>query len=78
MNLCKFKDILGKPKTGIHSYRVFDFAIVDIIGTIVLGVILSKWTSISLWKAVLAMFVIGELLHLIFCVDTKFISYLTN
>ena len=29
--LCKYKDALGKPKTGIHSYRIFNIAIADLI-----------------------------------------------
>ena len=31
---CKYKDSLGKPKTGLHRYRVFNIAIVDVIFTI--------------------------------------------
>ena len=26
LNLCKYKDILGKPKQGVHSFRIFDIA----------------------------------------------------
>ena len=31
---CKYKDSLGKPKTGLHRYRVFNIAIADVIFTI--------------------------------------------
>ena len=34
---CKYKDILGEPKKGLHSYRVFDIAVVDILLTFVLA-----------------------------------------
>ena len=33
---CKYSDIFGKSRTGIHSYRVFDIAIVDVVLTIIL------------------------------------------
>ena len=39
--LCKYKDALGKPKTGIHSYRIFNIAIADVIMTIIAALIIS-------------------------------------
>jgi hypothetical protein len=33
--LCQYKDILGKPGKGIHSYRIFNIAIVDVLLTII-------------------------------------------
>jgi len=32
--LCKYKNIFGKPNTGVHSYKLFDLAIVDIAVTL--------------------------------------------
>ena len=32
MLYCDYKHIFGKPKKGIHKYRLYDFAIVDMIG----------------------------------------------
>ena len=32
--LCKYKDVLGKPKQGLHKYRIFNIAIVDVLLTI--------------------------------------------
>ena len=41
-----YKDLLeskfGKPREGLHSYRFLDFAIVDILLTILLGIIIQK------------------------------------
>ena len=31
MNLCKYKNILGELGKGVHSFRVFGVAIVDVI-----------------------------------------------
>jgi len=39
---CQYKNIFGEPGTGIHSYRVFGFAAVDILGTI-LGALFISW-----------------------------------
>jgi hypothetical protein len=37
MDLCKYKNILGVPGQGPHSYRIFNIAIVDVILTIILA-----------------------------------------
>jgi len=34
MDLCKYKNALGIPKKGIHSYRFMGVAIADVIMTI--------------------------------------------
>ena len=39
--LCKYKDILGKPKEGLHKYRFFGVAVVDVILTIIVALIIS-------------------------------------
>lgn len=33
-DLSKYKDIFGKPMTGLHKYRIFDIAVVDVAATI--------------------------------------------
>lgn len=30
MSLCEYKDIFGIPNEGVHSYRLFNIAIVDV------------------------------------------------
>ena len=34
---CKYKDSLGKPKKGLHSYRVFDISVLDVLFTFLLA-----------------------------------------
>lgn len=68
--LCQYKDALGKPREGVHQYRLFNFAIVDIIMTIIAGIVISKFFNINVFLAVLLMFLIGVAAHLLFCVDT--------
>jgi hypothetical protein len=70
MNLCKYKDMVGKPGTGIHSYRLFDVAIVDVIVVILFGVFVSKIFKYDLINVLVILFISGVIAHKIFCVDT--------
>ncbi len=70
MNFCKYKDILGVPGKGIHSYRLFGFALADIVMTIIGAYILSLLFSLTYWKTLLGLFLLGIALHRIFCVKT--------
>ena len=70
MNLCKYKDIIGKIGTGIHSYRLFDLAIVDVIVVILFGVFVSKIFKYDLINVLVILFISGVIAHKIFCVDT--------
>jgi hypothetical protein len=70
MNLCKYKNIFGAPGTGIHSYRIFNLAIADIIATIILGYIISILTNYKLSKTLIVLFLLGIIVHRIFCVRT--------
>ena len=69
-NLCKYKDILGKPNQGVHSYRIFNIAIVDVLLTIIAAYILSVVTKYKLIYTLLFMFMLGIISHRIFCVRT--------
>ena len=37
INLCIYKDIFGIPKKGVHKYRIFNIAFVDLLLTILLA-----------------------------------------
>ena len=34
MSLCEYKDFFGESGKGVHSYRIFNIAIVDVIMTL--------------------------------------------
>lgn len=70
MLFCDYKDILGKPKEGIHKYRLYDFAIVDILLTIIVAIIISKNYKIDFFITLFTLFILGIFFHYIFCVDT--------
>jgi hypothetical protein len=70
MDLCKYKNALGEPKKGIHSYRLFGIAIADVIMTILGAFFISKLFNISFTYTTLFLFGLGILLHKLFCVKT--------
>ena len=69
-NLCKYKDALGIPKKGIHSYRLFGVAIADVIMTIIGAFIISYIFNLNFKYTLVILFLLGIFLHRIFCVKT--------
>jgi hypothetical protein len=68
--LCKYKNALGVPGKGIHSYRIFNIAVADVIMTLIGAYIISRIFKISfLWTSV-GLFITGIILHRLFCVKT--------
>jgi hypothetical protein len=78
MCLCSYKNIIGKPREGIHSYRFMDFAIIDIIVTIIGTYIIAKYTNTNFYKVSLIVFILMIISHKVFCVDTKLNSIIFN
>ncbi len=70
MDLCKYKNSLGTPGVGVHSYRVFDVAIVDVIFTIIGAFIISLAFKIDFMWSCVGLFSAGIFLHRLFCVRT--------
>jgi hypothetical protein len=76
MNLCIYSEIFGIPNKGIHKYRLFNLAIVDVIFTIIGGYLLhhffikNLYPKIKLWQIIIILFIFGIIMHRIFCVKT--------
>jgi len=70
MSECPYKYIFGVPGTGIHKYRFLGTAIVDYIGTILLAMLVTKFTGVPLVITTICMFLLGILLHYLFCLKT--------
>ena len=72
MNLCAYSDIFGKPNTGLHAYRVFNIAIIDVVATIGVSYLIYIYLSkkINFTLILLLMFMLGIILHRLFCVRT--------
>ena len=75
-NLCKYKDIFGKPKEGAHSYRIFDIAIVDVIFTILGAIIIAYIFNLDYTNTIIILFILGIVMHRIFCVETTVDKFL--
>ena len=76
--LCPYSDIFGEVGKGIHSYRMFDIALIDVIATMVGAYFIQKYfypskkyCTILFW-----LFVIGILSHRLFCVRTTIDKFL--
>ena len=68
---CKYKDIFGKVKTGAHSYRIANIAIVDVAMTVLFAYIISLGCpTCTFYPTLLVLFLLGIVLHRLFCVRT--------
>ena len=70
MSLCKYANLIGEPGTGIHSVRLFNIAIIDVIVTVIGAWFLSKYLKKSFQKTTIILFVLGIISHRIFCVKS--------
>ena len=70
MSLCKYKNALGEPNKGIHSYRLFGVAIADVIMTVIGAYIISYFFKLNFLHTLVFLFLLGILLHRLFCVRT--------
>ena len=83
-DLCKYKDMFGKPNEGSHSYRIpiINLAVVDILFTaaVAYGINYSEvfmnntWNSF--WIILVILVIIGIIAHKAFCVDTQLNKYI--
>ena len=65
-----FDKIIGVPNVGIHSYRIFDIAYMDIIVVLIGSIFLAWLLSWSYVKTIIGMFVFGIVVHRVLDVRT--------
>ena len=76
MSLCKYKNLFGEVNTGIHTVRIFNIAIFDVLFTIIGGILIQFFLLrvfsfyIDLTLVLIILFSLGILLHRLFCVRT--------
>ena len=68
--LCRYKDALGVPGKGIHSYRIMNIAVVDVALTLLGAWVLAYALGVVYWKMAVGLFVLGIVMHRMFCVKT--------
>ena len=68
--LCQFQDMFGVPGVGLHKFRVpgTNTAAADYVLTLLLAWLLSAWLKCSLVQTTIVLFLLGALLHWLFCV----------
>ena len=67
---CKYKDILGKPNEGVHKYRLFGIAILDVLVVVAFVYLFTYYTNYPFWPTLAVTFFLGIFLHRLFCVRT--------
>lgn len=62
--------LFGPPREGIRKHRIFGLAIFDLVTTII-GAALIAWAfNIRFLYALVGVFLVGIVVHWMFCVDT--------
>lgn len=73
---CQYADALGKPGEGVHQYRMPSIAIVDFVLTFILAWVLQivfNWLfglHVHYLIYLILTFILGIVLHRVFCVKT--------
>lgn len=66
---CEYKNALGEPGKGVHTH-LFGVAVADVIMTILGSWIIAKTMNWDYVKTLGAVFLLGIILHRLFCVRT--------
>jgi hypothetical protein len=70
--LCEYKNIFGKVGEGVHSYRIFNIAVVDVVLTILLAAVIKAifLPKLNFSTILVCLFISGIFFHRLFCVRT--------
>ena len=77
---CNYSEIFGKVGEGIHSYRCMTFAIIDVLLTMIVAHYLQKhfFKKYNYYEVLLGLFILGIVLHRLFCVRTTIDKMIFN
>jgi hypothetical protein len=70
LSLCPYKNLFGEPNTGAHKYRLLDIALIDVAFTIGGAFLISKYFKQDFKLVLFILFLLGIILHRLFCVRT--------
>ena len=70
MDLCKYSTLFGLPGKGVHRYRIFNIAIVDVLATILLAFFIHYIFYFNFLYILLLLLLFSVVLHRMFCVRT--------
>ena len=74
--LCKYKNALGRPGKGLHSYRIANIPVFDVALTVLMAYIISIITKCNFGLILVGCFLLGIVLHRMFCVKTTIDKFL--
>ena len=69
MNFCKYRDSLGVPNIGMHKHY-YGIAMVDVLATIIGGILFALLFNWNIIITIIVLFILGIILHRLFCVNT--------
>lgn len=69
-DLTQFKDLLGAPNTGLHAWKLFDIAIVDVLFTLIEAYLIARYTGYSLIYIFVGLIFVAIIIHRLFGVKT--------
>ena len=77
---CKYSELFGKVGEGIHSYRIFDIALIDVIVTIIFAYFIHKLflKKYKFYQVLIGIFIVGVIVHRLFCVRSAVDKMLFN
>ena len=75
---CPYTDIFGKVGEGVHSYRIANIAILDVIFTCIVAFFIHVIFSRNFFYVLAGLFALGIILHRLFCVRTTVDKLLFN
>ena len=70
----KYKNIFGKPGTGVHALKFKGTSIFDYFGTIVLSFIVTYFSNIPLVWSTIILFILGIISHYLVGINTMAIK----
>jgi hypothetical protein len=75
-SLCQYKDIFGEPNKGVHQYKIFNIAIVDTGLMVGAALLISKYYEQDFKTILLILFMLGIIIHNLFCVESTVNKFL--
>lgn len=77
---CKIGEMLtpyfGKLNTGIHSYRIFNIAFLDIFVSIFFAILIAYVFNIKIWHSIIGVLIMGIIVHRLLCIPTRVDKFL--
>ena len=67
---CAYRHLFGEPRQGIHAYRILDVAVFDVAVTVAVAAGTSYAFRWPFLYVLVAWFVLGIVVHRMFCVKT--------